>query len=116
VKNRFAGGCARCSVRPERGRHHEGVRADGMDKGAELLSRAPRGHWAVGSRGSAVPQGGPGERRAPGPVLTEVSYTAGSRLGSETEARFLDSVAAGELELDSVTLADLQRMADLVRI
>jgi uncharacterized protein len=52
----------------------------------------------------------------PGPVLTEVCYMAESRFGSETEARFLDSLAAGEFELESVTPADLRRMAGLVRM
>jgi uncharacterized protein len=51
----------------------------------------------------------------PGPILTEVCYMTESRLGSETEARFLDSLAAGEFELEAVASADLLRMADLVR-
>jgi predicted nucleic acid-binding protein len=48
-------------------------------------------------------------------VLTEVCYMAESRLGSEAEARFLDSLATGEFELEAVTLVDLRRMAGLVR-
>jgi uncharacterized protein len=40
---------------------------------------------------------------------------AESRLGPEIEARFLDSLVAGEFELEPVTLADLRRMAGLVR-
>lgn len=51
----------------------------------------------------------------PGPVLTEVCSMAESRLGSETEARFLDSLAPGEFELEAVSVADLRRMASLVR-
>ena len=51
----------------------------------------------------------------PGPILTEVCYMAESRLGSEAEARFLDSLAAGEFELEPVDSVDLLRMADLVR-
>jgi len=57
----------------------------------------------------------PGRLVVPGPVLTEVCYMAESRLGSETEARFLDSLAAGEFELEPVSLVDLRRMAGLVR-
>jgi predicted nucleic acid-binding protein len=40
---------------------------------------------------------------------------AETRLGPETEARFLDSLAAGEFELEPVTAVDLRRMAALVR-
>jgi predicted nucleic acid-binding protein len=57
----------------------------------------------------------PGRLVVPGPVLTEVCYMAESRLGSETEARFLDSLAVGEFELEAVSLVDLRRMAGLVR-
>jgi predicted nucleic acid-binding protein len=51
----------------------------------------------------------------PGPILTEVCYMAESRLGSETEALFLDSLASGEFELEAVDASDLARMAELVR-
>jgi hypothetical protein len=57
----------------------------------------------------------PGRLVVPGPVLTEVCYMAESRLGSETEARFLDSLATGEFQLEAVSVADLRRMAGLVR-
>jgi len=57
----------------------------------------------------------PGRLIVPGPILTEVCYMAESRLGPETEARFLDSLAAGEFELEPVTGEDLRRMAALVR-
>ena len=40
---------------------------------------------------------------------------AESRLGSETEALFLDSLANGEFELEAVDASDLARMAELVR-
>ena len=40
---------------------------------------------------------------------------AESRLGSETEALFLDSLASGEFELEAVDASDLARMAELVR-
>lgn len=51
----------------------------------------------------------------PAPVLTEVCYLAATRLGAETEATFLDSLAAGELRLEATTASDLARMAGLVR-
>jgi predicted nucleic acid-binding protein len=40
---------------------------------------------------------------------------AESRLGSETEARFLDSLGNGEFELEGIDASDLRRMAELVR-
>jgi predicted nucleic acid-binding protein len=57
----------------------------------------------------------PGRLIIPGLILTEVCYMAESRLGSETEALFLDSLASGEFELEAVETPDLSRMADLVR-
>lgn len=57
----------------------------------------------------------PGRLIVPGPILTEVCYMAESRLGSETEALFLDSLANGEFELEAVDASDLARMAELVR-
>lgn len=57
----------------------------------------------------------PGRLIVPAPILTEVCYMAESRLGSETEARFLDSLASGEFELAAVDVSDLRRMAELVR-
>jgi hypothetical protein len=48
-------------------------------------------------------------------VLTEVCYLAESRLGSEAEALFLDSIATGELQLEAVVPQDVARMAELVR-
>jgi uncharacterized protein len=57
----------------------------------------------------------PGRLIVPGPILTEVCYMAESRLGSETEALFLDSLASGEFELEAVDASDLARMAELVR-
>jgi uncharacterized protein len=76
-----------------------------------LLNKADDYHAACTSLFATYP----GRLVVPGPILTEVCYMAESRLGSETEARFLDSLAAGEFELEPVTSVDLQRMADLVR-
>jgi uncharacterized protein len=57
----------------------------------------------------------PGRLVVPGPIVTEVCYMTESMLGSETEARFLDSLATGEFELEAISVADLRRMASLVR-
>ena len=51
----------------------------------------------------------------PAPVLTEVCYLTATRLGSAAEATFLDGVAGGELTLEQISVADVRRMADLVR-
>jgi len=57
----------------------------------------------------------PGRLVVPAPVLTEVCYLAATRLGPESEAAFLDSLASGELTLEPTTVRDLTRMAELVR-
>jgi hypothetical protein len=57
----------------------------------------------------------PGRLVVPAPILTEVCYMAETRLGPETEARFLDAMASGEFELEAAGTADLRRMAELVR-
>jgi predicted nucleic acid-binding protein len=58
----------------------------------------------------------PGPLVVPAPVLTEVCYLSATRLGSDSEAAFLDSLASGELTLEPTTAEDLRRMAELVRI
>jgi len=62
-----------------------------------------------------VLQNHPGRLVVPSPVLAEVCWLLESRIGPEAEAAFLDSIAAGELELLDLTSADVARMADLVR-
>jgi uncharacterized protein len=76
-----------------------------------LLNAADDAHAACDSVFSTYP----GRLIVPGPILTEVCYMAESRLGSETEAQFLDSLVVGEFELEALTTSDLERMADLVR-
>jgi predicted nucleic acid-binding protein len=76
-----------------------------------LLNKADDHHAACTGLFSTYP----GRLVVPGPILTEVCYMAESRLGSETEAKFLDSLAAGEFELEPVVSVDLLRMAGLVR-
>jgi len=47
-------------------------------------------------------------------VVTEVAYLLASRLGAETEVRFLGDLAAGELVPEQVAPMDWLRMAELV--
>ena len=47
-------------------------------------------------------------------VITEVAYLLGTRVGAETEVRFLGDLAAGELVPEQVAPADWMRMAELV--
>lgn len=52
----------------------------------------------------------------PAPVLTEVCYLLEKRgRGVEAEARFLEALAAGELDLVPTDPADLARMAELIQ-
>lgn len=57
----------------------------------------------------------PGPLIVPGPVLTEVCWLLESRIGPEAEARFLESIVSGELTLESLVIADVARMTELVR-
>lgn len=47
-------------------------------------------------------------------VITEVAYLLGTRVGTETEARFLGDLAAGELLPEPVTGRDWLRMVELI--
>ena len=47
-------------------------------------------------------------------VITEVAYLLGTRVGAETEVRFLGDLAAGELVPEQVAPADWMQMAELV--
>jgi predicted nucleic acid-binding protein len=47
-------------------------------------------------------------------VVTEVAYLLATRLGLETEVRFLGDVAGGELVTEHVDAADWLRIAELV--
>jgi len=47
-------------------------------------------------------------------VVTEVAYLIGTRVGVETEVRFLGDLAAGDLIPERVEPADWLRIADLV--
>jgi len=47
-------------------------------------------------------------------VVTEVAYLLGTRVGPETEVRFLGDLAAGDLVPEHVASADWLRIAELV--
>jgi predicted nucleic acid-binding protein len=47
-------------------------------------------------------------------VVTEVAYLLGTRVGVETEVRFLGDLAAGDLASEQVAPADWLRIAKLV--
>ena len=47
-------------------------------------------------------------------VVTEVAYLLASRVGTETEVRFLGDLAAGDLVPEQVGPADWLRIAELV--
>lgn len=47
-------------------------------------------------------------------VVTEVAYLIGTRLGADSEVRFLGDLAAGSLIAEPVVAADWLRVAELV--
>lgn len=47
-------------------------------------------------------------------MITEVTYLLGTRLGTESEVRFLGDLAAGNLIAEPVMPADWLRVAELV--
>jgi len=49
-------------------------------------------------------------------VITEVAYLLASRIGAETEVRFLGDLAAGELVPEAVDASDWIRIAELVMV
>jgi predicted nucleic acid-binding protein len=50
----------------------------------------------------------------PEPVVAEVAYLLGARLGAEAEVRFLGDLASGNLIPEPVEAADRIRIAELV--
>lgn len=56
----------------------------------------------------------PGPLIVPTPVITEVTYLLGTRLGAEAEVRFLGDLAAGNLLAEPVAAGDWMRLAELV--
>ncbi|HXS85215.1 MAG TPA: PIN domain-containing protein [Mycobacterium sp.] len=56
----------------------------------------------------------PGPLIVPTLVITEVVYLLGTRLGTETEVRFLGDLADGAFTVESVAARDWLRIAELV--
>jgi uncharacterized protein len=56
----------------------------------------------------------PGPLIVPTLVITEVAHLLASRLGTESEVRFLGDLAAGELIVEPVAAGDWMRIAELV--
>jgi predicted nucleic acid-binding protein len=52
---------------------------------------------------------------APISVLPEVAYLLHTRLGSATELTFLQSIAAGELEVEALRRQDFERSCEVMR-
>jgi uncharacterized protein len=48
-------------------------------------------------------------------VVPEVTYLLHTRLGAATELAFIQSIAAGELDVESLRPADLDRCCDVMR-
>lgn len=57
-----------------------------------------------------------GERRAvPAPVLVELDPLLAREVGADAFSAPLDTIAAGELDVEELTIADYQRVAELMR-
>lgn len=56
----------------------------------------------------------PGPLLVPQLVVTEVAYLLGTRLGADSEVRFLGDLAAGNLIAEPVAANDWLRIAELV--
>jgi uncharacterized protein len=56
----------------------------------------------------------PGPLIVPTLAITEVAYLLASRLGTESEVRFLGDLAAGEFIVEPVAAGDWMRIAELV--
>jgi predicted nucleic acid-binding protein len=58
----------------------------------------------------------PGALIVPTLVITEVAYLAATRLGTETEVRFLGDLASGAFAIEPVHPADWLRIAQLTSV
>jgi uncharacterized protein len=56
-----------------------------------------------------------GDLLVPSLVVTEICYLAQTQVGAHAEARFLDSIVAGEVKIEHPTEQDWTRIAQLVR-
>jgi len=56
------------------------------------------------------------ERRVvPAPVLVELDHLLSRELGADTFPALLDTIKAGELDVEDLTASDYERVADLMR-
>lgn len=56
-----------------------------------------------------------GQLLVPATVIAETAWQVERNLGAEAEARFLEAVLAGELEVIDLTRTDYQRAVELIR-
>ena len=75
-----------------------------------LLDRADTGHPAV----SAFLRGNRESLILPVTVLPEADYLVSSRMGVAVELAMLTAVVSGELQLQTVTRADVARTAEII--
>lgn len=75
-----------------------------------LTDRNDRNHTRVLTIAQSINE----ELVLPTVVLPEVCYLIASRLGHGTMRRFLDELAASNIQLEPLTLADLQRINEIL--
>lgn len=57
----------------------------------------------------------PERRVVPAPVLVELDHLLGRELGANAFPSLLDTIRAGELDIEDLTASDYERAADLMR-
>jgi uncharacterized protein len=60
-------------------------------------------------------QPGPERRVLPAPVLVELDHLLGRELGSDAFPALVDTIKAGELDVEDLTGSDYERAAELMR-
>ncbi len=61
-------------------------------------------------------QSGPERRVVAAPVLVELDHLLSRELGADAFPALLDTIKAGELDVEDLTSSDYERIADLMRI
>jgi uncharacterized protein len=85
-----------------------------VDTGVVLAAADADDRWHL--RAAAVLEDRPAELLVlPVPVVVEAAWLIASRVGAETEAAFIASVAAGEFALAELNSSDWFRCAELVK-
>lgn len=59
---------------------------------------------------------GPERQVLPAPVLVELDHLLGRELGPDAFPALLDTIRAGELDVEDLTTSDYERAAELMRI